>query len=55
MKSEKETKITELENQLADLKKRWPAHSVPPSMWMELERLEDELAQARADEEKKNG
>jgi hypothetical protein len=33
----------EIEAELADLKKRWPPHSVPPSMWMELERLEEEL------------
>jgi len=34
---------TELEAKLADLKKRWPAHSVPLSMWHELEELEEEL------------
>ncbi len=50
-----EQKIKELEKQLDELKKRWPAHSVPPSMWMELERLEEELARARADERGKNG
>jgi hypothetical protein len=33
----------EIEAELADLKGRWPAHSVPPSMWQELERLEEEL------------
>ena len=36
-------RIKELEERLADLKARWPAHSVPPSMWMELESLEEEL------------
>ena len=36
-------KIREIENQIADLKARWPAHSVPPSMWQQLEELEDEL------------
>ena len=36
-------KKQEIETKLADLKKRWPAHSVPPSMWQELEKLEDEL------------
>ena len=34
---------SELEAKLADLKARWPAHSVPPHMWMELEELEGEL------------
>jgi len=33
-------KVKELEEKLADLKGRWPAHSVPPSMWQELEELE---------------
>jgi len=36
-------RIKELEEKLADLKARWPAHSVPPSMWQELEELEEEL------------
>ena len=48
-------KIKELEKKLEELKKRWPAHSVPPSMWMELERLEEELARAREEEREKNG
>ena len=33
----------ELEAMLADLKARWPPHSVPPSMWNELEEIEEEL------------
>jgi len=33
----------EIEEKIADLKARWPAHSVPPSMWQELEELEEEL------------
>ena len=37
----------ELEAKLADLKGRWPAHSVPPSMWYELEELEKELEKVR--------
>ena len=36
-------KRRELETKLADLKGRWPAHSVPPSMWQELEELEEAL------------
>ena len=36
-------KKKELEAKLADLKGRWPAHSVPISMWHELEELEEEL------------
>ena len=33
----------ELEAKLEDLKKRWPAHSVPAAMWRELEELEEAL------------
>ncbi len=36
-------RIKELEEKIADLKARWPAHSVPPAMWQQLEELEDEL------------
>ena len=45
-------KIKEIEEKIADLKARWPAHSVPPSMWQQLEELEDELEQVRKGEEK---
>jgi len=38
--------IQELEAKIEDLKKRWPAHSVPPMMMQELDNLEDELAKA---------
>jgi hypothetical protein len=39
--------IKEIEEEIADLKARWPAHSVPPSMWQKLEELEEQLEQAR--------
>ena len=39
-------KIIVIEEKIADLKARWPAHSVPPSMWQQLEELEDELEAA---------
>ena len=42
-----EDRIKELEKKLADLQARWPAHSVPVSMWQQLEELEDELDKAR--------
>jgi hypothetical protein len=35
--------IHELQEQIADLKKRWPAHSPLPSMLQHLDDLEDEL------------
>jgi hypothetical protein len=40
-------KIREIEDKIADLKSRWPAHSVPPSMWQRLEELEAQLEKAR--------
>jgi len=40
-------KIKKLEEKIADLKARWPAHSVPPNMWQELEKLEDELEKSK--------
>ena len=46
-----EEKIKEIEEKIADLKARWPAHSVPPSMWQQLEDLEDELEAAKAEKE----
>jgi hypothetical protein len=42
-----EKRIKELEAQIADLKKRWPAHSVSPAMLMQLDELEEELELAR--------
>jgi hypothetical protein len=46
-------KVKEIEDKIADLKARWPAHSVPPSMWQQLEDLEGELEKAK--EEKRRG
>ena len=40
-------KVREIENKIADLKARWPAHSVSPSMWQQLEELEAELEEAK--------
>jgi hypothetical protein len=39
-------RIQELEEKIAELKKRWPAHSVPPALMRELDDLEEELAEA---------
>lgn len=36
-------RVAELKEQIADLKKRWPAHSVPPAMMERLDALEEEL------------
>ncbi len=43
---EKKDRVREIEERIAELKRRWPAHSVPPRMWQELEELEDELEEA---------
>ena len=45
-----EDKVSEIEDKIADLKARWPAHSVPPSMWQQLEELEEELEEAKKEE-----
>ncbi len=39
----KKDHIKALEEKIAELKKRWPAHSVPPAMLQELDDLEDAL------------
>jgi hypothetical protein len=44
-------KVREIEERIADLKARWPAHSVPPSMWQQLEELENELEKAQKTED----
>jgi uncharacterized membrane protein len=46
-----EDKVREIEDKIADLKARWPAHSVPPSMWQQLEDLEEELEEAQKSED----
>jgi hypothetical protein len=46
-------KIKEIEASISDLKARWPAHSVPPSMWQQLEDLEAQLEAARRDSREK--
>lgn len=43
-------KVKEIEEKIADLKARWPPHSVPPSMWQQLEELEGELEEAKRTE-----
>jgi len=40
--------IAELEQKIADLKARLPKHSIPATMLIELEDLEEALEQARA-------
>jgi hypothetical protein len=40
-------RIRQLEEEIADLKARWPAHSVKPSMLQQLEELEEALEKAK--------
>lgn len=40
-------RIAYLEEELAELKRRWPVHSVPPSMVRRLEELEEECDSLR--------
>lgn len=44
---ERNAHIAELELALADIKKRWPAHSVKPELINEMEKLEEELAKLK--------
>jgi hypothetical protein len=46
-------RVKEIEEKIADLKGRWPAHSVPPLMWQQLEDLEAELETARKEKNQK--
>jgi len=39
--------IKQIEEAIAELKSRWPAHSVPPRMWKQLEELEEQLERAK--------
>lgn len=34
-------RVKELEKQIEELKSRWPAHSVPPTMLQELDELKE--------------
>ena len=43
----RENRIKNVEKQIAELKSRWPAHSVPPAMIQQLDELEEELEQLR--------
>ncbi len=43
-------RIKEMEQKIAELKARLPEHSVPVSMLLQLEELEDDLEQAKRGE-----
>ncbi len=37
-------KVEEIKRQIADLEKRWPAHSTPPALMQQLDELEKALS-----------
>ena len=43
-------RIKELKEQIAELKRRWPAHSVPAAMLQQLDDLEAEMERALAND-----
>lgn len=43
-----EARIAQLERQIEELKRRLPAHSIPPAMMAQLDELEEELAHLQA-------
>ena len=43
MKMSSSERIEEIKRQIEDLKKRLPAHSIPPAMIAELDELEEQL------------
>ncbi len=46
--SEGEARIKAIEADIADLESRWPKHSTPPALLMQLDELEQALAEANA-------
>jgi len=51
---EKNDRIKELEKQIENLMRRWPAHSVKPTMIQQLDELEEELERAREEAKQDN-
>ncbi len=45
-----QAKVREIEEKIAELKSRWPAHMVRIAMWQELEDLEEQLEKAQQEE-----
>ncbi len=49
-------RIEGLQEQIADLKRRWPAHSAPPALLQQLDELEAALeSELNKTDEKKHG
>ncbi len=50
-----ETRVTQLQQQILDLRRRLPAHSVKPAMLLELEELETELVTLLSQSQRSEG
>jgi len=48
--SHKKNKIRQLEREIEELKRQWPAHSISPAMLQQLEDLEAELERIKSQE-----
>jgi hypothetical protein len=42
-------RVKAIEQEMADLKRRWPPHSLPPQMLERLDELEEALKEAKKD------
>jgi hypothetical protein len=47
MANESSKKVLALEREIAEIKRRWPPHSVPPQLLLRLDELEGELERAK--------
>jgi hypothetical protein len=45
--SNDDSRVLALEREIAEIKDRWPPHSVPPQLLRRLDELEDELERAK--------
>ena len=48
-------RIAALKEKIADLKKRWPAHTPPPALMQQLDEFEEALATEIAKQEQESG
>ncbi len=51
MKTNENWRLEEIEQEIEEIKKSLPAHSIPAAMLLELEELEEKLEQLQLDEE----
>lgn len=49
MNDDKTARIKKLEQELENLKRQWPAHSVSPALLQRLDDLEEALEEAKAE------